>query len=467
MKSKGMKLTAAALASAMVLSGLSGCSKSDNGENANTASTQTEAGSAAASETQSDHSGEEVTLTWYTWETNVQDEILEMAREYSKIKPNVTVNVEFMGDANSTDYLEKLDIMTMGGEKMDIVMQPSFATHSARASSGSLLPLDDFMKTEGVTMDGEYVINTPVNGRYYALPGDLKSWYVLMNKDDLDAAGLEVPGFDWTWEDYKEYAVKLTHGEGADTHYGSFMQASNDRYCYLPMWAEKMDDPFFKNENTFNFDDPIFKDFLELRYDMENVSKCQTPYGDVKALGMNYRDQFFNGKVSMLAIGTYTLPDISNQDKYPHEFVSTFAPIPKWNETTNGGGTITECHYYGISKNSTHPQEAYDFLRWLTTEGYEYKPSSVSAKVGVDRYESFVSSLSEENKQYYDLDALNNLYNSGDWKDNFYTINTTYRSSLESMVEEESEKYLLGQQSIDDTIANYQARAEQIKEEAQ
>lgn len=65
---------------------------------------------------------------------------------------------------------------------------------------------------------------------------------------------------------------------------------------------------------------------------------------------MNYRDQFFNGKVSMLAIGSYTLPDISNQEKYPHDFVTTFAPIPKWNETTEGGGTITECHYYGISK---------------------------------------------------------------------------------------------------------------------
>ena len=449
MKTKTTRITAAVLVSAIAVCGLAGCGKSETAE-----SSKAEAGA----QTAAGASDEKVTLSWYTWEANVQDELQAMAEEYTKVNPNVTVQVEVMGDANSTSYLEKLDVMTMGGEEMDIVMQPSFATHSARAASDALLPLDDFMKAEGITMGEEYVIDTPVNGSYYALPADLKSWYVLM---------LPVPGFDWTWEDYKEYAVKLTHGEGADTHYGSFMQASNDRYCYLPMWAEKQDDPFFKDENTLNFDDPLFKEFLEYRYDLENVSKCQTPYSDVKALSMNYRDQFFNGKVSMLAIGSYTLPDISNQEKYPHDFVTTFAPIPKWNETTEGGGTITECHYYGISKNSTHPQEAYDFLRWLTTEGYQYKPSSLSAQKGVDRYETFVSNLSEDAKKFYDLDALNNLYNSGDWKDNFYTINTTYRSSLESMVKEESEKYLLGQQSIEDTVANYQKRAEEIKADAQ
>ncbi len=462
MRVKTVKLTAAMLAVLISMTGLTGCQGSQSSEPQKTVEGQENLTPDKTAE-----EGEPVTLTWYTWETSLQDEIMAMAQSYSQVKPNVTVEVEFMGDENSAEYLEKLDIMTMGGEEMDIVMQPSFATHSARAASGSLLPLDNYMQAEGIVMGDEYVIDTPVEGSYYAFPADLKSWYVLLNKDDLDAAGLEVPGFDWTWEDYKEYAMKLTWGEGAETHYGSFMQATNDRYCYLPMWVEKQDDPFFKDENTFNFDDPIFKDFLELRYDMENISKCQTPYSDVKSLSMNYRDQFFNGNVSMLAIGSYTLPDISNQDKYPHSFVTTFAPIPKWNEDTEGGSTITECHYYGISKNSAHPQEAYEFLRWLTTDGYEYKPSSICAMVGVNRYESFVSDLSEEAKAYYDLEALDRLYNGGQWKDNFYTIMTTYRASLESMVKEESEKYLLGQQSIEDTISNYQTRAEEIKAEAQ
>lgn len=429
-------------------------------------SSSSTAASTTASAGTSESEAEPVTLKWYTWETNVQDEILAMAEAYHELNPNITVEVEFIGDTNSTDYLERLDVMTMGGEEMDIVMQPSFATHAARADAGSLLPLDDYLEAEGVTMGDIYVIDTPVNDSYYAFPADLKSWYILINKDELDAAGLPVPDADWTWDDYVDYAVAMTYGEGADKHYGSFMQATNDRYCYLPLWVEKEDDPFFKDENTLNFDDPLFKEFLELRYEMENDLGCQTPYADVKSLNLSYRDQFFNGSISMLAIGSYTLPDISNQDMYPHDFVSTFAPIPKWNEDTEGGGTITEAQYYAISANSKHPQEAYDFLRWLTTDGYAYKPSALSAEIGVDRYQVFVDSLDEEDKPYYDLEALDNLYNGGHWKDNFYTISVTYRSQLETMVKEESEMYLLGEQSIDDTIEHYQTRGEEIKNEA-
>ena len=36
-----------------------------------------------------------------------------------------------------------------------------------------------------------------------------------------------------------------------------------------------------------------------MRYDMENVDHCSTPLADVKALNMNYRDQFFNGNIAM------------------------------------------------------------------------------------------------------------------------------------------------------------------------
>ena len=48
---------------------------------------------------------------------------------------------------------------------------------------------------------------------------------VLINKDMLDAAGLDVPSLDWTWDDYREYAEKLTSGSGADTKYGSYFHS--------------------------------------------------------------------------------------------------------------------------------------------------------------------------------------------------------------------------------------------------
>ena len=57
------------------------------------------------------------------------------------------------------------------------------------------------------------------------------------------------------------------------------------------------------------------------------------------------------------------IPELDDQDKYPHEFVTTFAPIPAW-EDAEPGTTYTESHFYSISKTSKHPQEAYEASDW-------------------------------------------------------------------------------------------------------
>lgn len=111
---------------------------------------------------------------------------------------------------NSSDYLTKTDIMLMGGEPIDILMTANYAQYTVRAMSGSYLPLDDFMKEEGITAEDAYNVILKVNDQTYGIPGEMKYNLVLINKNMLDEAGLEVPALDWTWDDYHEYAKKLT-----------------------------------------------------------------------------------------------------------------------------------------------------------------------------------------------------------------------------------------------------------------
>ena len=96
-----------------------------------------------------------------------------------------------------------------------------------------------------------------------------KSWFVLINKNYLDEAGLPVPELDWTWADYRDYANKMTQGEGASKRYGSYFH-SWDHYNYMGMWSNYPDNPMFNADMTaVNFDHPMFKEWLQFRYDME------------------------------------------------------------------------------------------------------------------------------------------------------------------------------------------------------
>ena len=296
-----------------------------------------------------------------------------------------------------------------------------------------------------------YSIIQKVDDKIYGIPGDLKSWFVLINKDMLDAAGLEVPSLDWTWDDYREYAKAMTTGEGASKIYGSYFH-SWDHYDYMGMWSTYPDNPMFKEDMSgVNFDDPDFKDWLQFRYDLEQVDKSSVSYGDVKSLNMNYRDKFFKGEIAMLPIGNFIVPELDDQDKYPHEFTTTFAPIPAWKDA-EPGTTYTESHFYSVSKNSKHPKEAYDFIRFYTTEGMRIRGISVSAEAGIDKMEFM--NMQIEDPTYIDVETLENVMNNPAWKDLVYTNVPSYNKEMSQLMLDECSKFLLGTDTIDNAISS-------------
>ena len=445
---KKKHLLAAVMASAMAASMLAGCggssSSSDSGD------TQAAGSEAAGGEAAAD-SGEEITLRFLSWQTDYQDLNEQVAAAYKEEHPNINVVFDYYGDMTATEYYKKVDLMAMGGDEMDILMTSAFPEHAQRAASGTYLALDDYFAEEGVVPEEAYSIIQKVDDKIYGIPGDLKSWFVLINKDMLDAAGLEVPSLDWTWDDYREYAKAMTTGEGASKIYGSYFH-SWDHYDYMGMWSTYPDNPMFKEDMSgVNFDDPDFKDWLQFRYDLEQVDKSSVSYGDVKSLNMNYRDKFFKGEIAMLPIGNFIVPELDDQDKYPHEFTTTFAPIPAWKDA-EPGTTYTESHFYSVSKNSKHPKEAYDFIRFYTTEGMRIRGISVSAEAGIDKMEFM--NMQIEDPTYIDVETLKNVMNNPAWKDLVYTNVPSYNKEMSQLMLDECSKFLLGTDTIDNAISS-------------
>lgn len=441
---KGKKFLSMLMVSTLAMGMLSGCS-----------------GSSSTSKSGDSDDGT-VNLRFVSWYKNYKDLDEKVAEEYKKLHPNVNVTFEYYGDMTATEYYKKVDLMVMGGEEMDILMTSAFPEHAQRAGSGAYIALDEYFEKEGVKPEDEYSIVQKVNDKIYGIPGDVKSWFVLMNKDYLDEAGLPVPELDWTWDDYREYAKKLTKGDGADKVYGSYFH-SWDHYDYMGMWSTYPDNPMFKEDMSgVNFDDPDFKDWLQFRYDLENVDKTSVPYSDVVSMNMNYRDKFFNGEIAMLPIGNFIVPELDDQDKYPHDFTTTFAAMPAWKEAEDGT-TYTESHFYSVSKTSKHPQEAYDFIRYYTTEGMKIRGISVSAQKGIDKMEFM--NMQIEDPIYIDVDALDKVMNNPKWKDLIYTNVPTYNKEMSQLMVDECSKFLLGTDSLDNVVSSLMKNGSKLMKE--
>lgn len=442
-KMKKKQVMATMMASALAISLLAGCGNGGESEPKD--------GEVKQSAEENGSGDEEITLRFLSWQTDYKELNEKVAEEYKKDHPNINVVFDYYGDMTAAEYYKKVDLMAMGGDEMDILMTSAFPEHAQRASSGTYLALDDYFAEEGVAPEDAYSIVQKVDDKIYGIPGDLKSWFVLLNKDMLDAANLEVPSLDWTWDDYREYAKKLTSGEGASKIYGSYFH-SWDHYDYMGMWSTYPDNPMFKEDMSgVNFDDPNFKEWLQFRYDLEQKDKSSVSYGDVKSLNMNYRDKFFNGEIAMLPIGSFIIPELDDQDKYPHDFTTTFAPIPAWGDAESGT-TYTESHFYSVSKNSKHPKEAYDFIRFYTTEGMRIRGISVSAEAGIDKMEFM--NMQIEDPKYVDVEALDKVMNNPAWKDLVYQNVPSYNKEMSQLMLDECSKFLLGTDTIDDAISS-------------
>lgn len=459
---RSKKALAAILAAATAASLMAGCGSGGTGNTTTQAQneTTTTAAGAANDATQAPATvGEPVNLRFVSWLSAYKDLDEKVAQAYTKDHPNVTVTFDYFGDMTATEYYKKVDLMVMGGEEMDVLMTSAFAEHAQRAGSGAYLPLEPYFEKEGVKPEDAYSIIQKVNGTMYGIPGDLKSWFVIINKNFLDEANLPVPDLNWTWDDYREYANKLTQGEGANRRYGSYFH-SWDHYDYLGMWSNYKGNPMFNADMTaVNFDHPMFKEWMQFRYDMEHVDKCQVPFADIKSMNMNYRDKFFNGQIAMLPIGNFIVPELDDQEKYPHDFVTTFAPIPAWKDAETGN-TYTESHFYSVSKTSKHPQEAYDFIRYYTTEGMKLRAVSVSGEKGIDKME-FMKMQVEEPK-YVDMEALEKVMNNPNWKDNVYQNVPVYNKELSQLMLDEFSKFLLGTDSLDNVISSLMKNGTQL-----
>lgn len=75
---------------------------------------------------------------------------------------------------------------------------------------------------------------------------------------------------------------------------------------------------------------------------------------------------------------------------------------------------------------------------------------SVSAEKGIDKME-FVN-MQIEDPKYVDVEALKNVINNPAWKDNLYANVPSYNKELAAMMTDESAKFLLGTESLDNVI---------------
>lgn len=404
---------------------------------------------------------EQVTIRLHHWYNEQDDNWLKIIEKFEEEYPHIKVESVTPENNDADETIKQIDLAAASDDKLDVIMLNSPAHYSQRVNQGMFEPLNSFLEDEGVDFDQEYQVDTSVDGTYYGLPGKYNMYFVMLNEDVLNQAGLEIPT-DWTWDDYMDFADQLTEGEGANTLYGTYFHSWGD-YAKLALQNQSEDTNLVKDDGiTSNIDHPMIKKSLEIRQRGHDDGSA-TPYADVVSMNLHYVDQYFNKKAAMIMTGSWMIHEGGGRVDEPSDFKTVYAPYPKAKE----GDPVTSpatSDILAVYSGSKYKEEAYEFIRWYTTKGIIEQGKFLPSYKGADMTEVIDNLLADNhNPEMIDKESLIDVLEVTDAAD--VNMPVPFISEVENAYLREVERFLLEEQDLDTTIEKAHEAVQKVIDE--
>ena len=391
-----------------------------------------------------EESSEPVTLKWAIWDESTTQYWGDIKAAYEAKNPNVTIE---MVDLGSTDYMTVLATELSGsGSDFDVVTIKDVPGYATLVQKNAIIPLDDYISADGVDLS-KYAGATDqvvVDGKLYELPFRNDFWVLFYNKDIFDAAGVDYPTNDMTWDEYDELARKVT-----DTSFGSQVYGTHyHTWRSTVQLCAVLDGKHSILDGNYDF----MKPYYEMVLNQEKDGVCRK-YTDLKTEGLHYSAAFSGGDVAMLNMGSWFIATMMTNlasgeydsslcgnwgiVKYPHA------------EGVEPGSTLGTITGLSVTTASDTPDAAWDFVKWVSgEEGAAVMASSGNfPAIMTDEVKTAITALDGFPTDDASKEALNvsNLYLEVPYGENVSEINSILDSYHGSI--------MTGEMSIDDGIA--------------
>ena len=317
----------------------------------------TEESTGAEASTDSEESAEPVVLKFMFWggpeAPGNWDPIIE------KFRAAGHENVTFEYIHQPEDYETKLQTLIAGNETPDVVLFND-AMVAGYAEEGLLLDQGPYYEAMGVNPE-EYYIDAAlryIGDELSCVGTGLHTMIMYYNKGIFDEAGMEYPPHvqeeAWTWDEFVNVAKQLSGGEGMNRRYGA----------YIPPWptiwrvmVESNGGAFYNEDlKSVALDSPEVAEVIQDLADLRLVEQAAPPVDMIDSLGWDLFLQ--NDRAAMFIDGTFVMGFLM---EWWGEDLG-LAVLPKYDEYVTH--PIVDCPV--VFNNTEHPQEAFEFVQFLT-----------------------------------------------------------------------------------------------------
>ncbi len=204
---------------------------------------------------------EQMRLVWWGSQ-NRHDRTIAVLEMYEELNPEVDIVFEF---ANFNDYWTLMNTQAAGGG-LACVLQQDYAYLAEWARNGLLLPLDDLVASSTIDLsavEDVFVQGGRVDGSLYGISLGTNTQSIILDVDAFEAAGVELPALDWTWDDFEQIALELNEALGI---WGYGAPLLGDDQIWTAMMVSVGTNPFSEDNRSLGYDNdqPVIDHFTRL-----------------------------------------------------------------------------------------------------------------------------------------------------------------------------------------------------------
>ena len=306
-------------------------------------------------------------LTVVTWDATTTAYLTAQKEAFEASHPGVTI--EYVDCESGNEYGVKVSTMLAGGDTSDVIMLKENDQVVQWQASGFAAPLTDYIGSYDMSGFVGIEKNYAIDGVQYGIPFRSDFWVLFYNKDLFDAAGVEYPTNDMTWDQYAELAKKLTDKEKDiyGTHYHTWLST-------VANWAVCGTDYTLADGN---YDNLLY--FYKLYQDLEDYGACMS-FADLKASGLKYGAAFENGNIAMMPMGYWQVSTFINDIKAGTASLNWGIVAVPHAEGVAAGSSFGNMTGVMMNAKSEKKDLAWEYMSWLCGPEGAKATASVGAR---------------------------------------------------------------------------------------
>ncbi len=384
---------------------------------------------------------EGATIVFSGWGDETEQQVYrDSITRFNEACPDVTVDYQPV----PADFQTQMKAAFAGGEGPDVLyVDDQLMTALGRA--GQLLPLDDYMAQAGVTRE-EFIPSLltifTLEDQTYALPKDWGTLGLIYLPEVIEAAGIEAPTADWTWDDLRTAAQAISE----NTDVAGFCQGAD--WARLAPWA-------FSHGATFASEDATTAMLTDA-----GVIQAATLVADMKTEGSLVTASDVGAGWCGEAIGR-KLVGMTLEGGWMVNFMNNDYPDVEWAAVSipagpEGKADVIFTNGIGVNAGTEFPNAAAAFALFVT--GTENQAAITETGFAYPTREDQLGLITNENDQAISEGGTYDLTRVAFWGSNTGRVNDSVSKALE--------RVFLGEQDVEAAFQQAQEEAQLALDEA-